>query len=76
MMAQGSSRRRSRKNGWVRMRQPITKSSREAGSARRTLAILALISAPVLAPFAWPKASQASEHGSKVSWAKTPPPTM
>jgi hypothetical protein len=47
------------------MRQPITKSSRERGSARRGLAILVLISAPVRAPFAWPKVSQANEHGSE-----------
>jgi hypothetical protein len=62
----------SKKNGCVRTRQPITKSSREAGPIRRYLAILACISLKLLVPFACPKVSQANEHGSGVSCAKTP----
>ena len=66
----------SRKNGWVRIRQPMGKSLRSSGSTRRYLTMLARISCADRAPFASPNASQASEHGSTLAWAKMPPPPI
>ena len=53
----------SRKNGWVRMRQPMGKSLRSSGSALRYLAMRAHISCAECAPFASPNASQAARAG-------------
>src|SRR3954451_22547745 len=67
---------RSKKNGCVRTRHPMTKSSRSSGLIFRYLAIRARISIRDRAPFASLKASHATEHGIELAWAKTPPPTM
>src|ERR1700688_1435159 len=52
-----------KKTGFVRMRHPITKSPRTAGSARRYLMMRRRMSVSELAPFASLNASQAREHG-------------
>src|SRR6476660_5536084 len=69
-------RARSKKNGWVRTRQPIEKSLRSSGLTFLYLAMRVRISASERAPLASPKASQASEHGIEFACVKTPPPTM
>lgn len=65
-----------RQIGWVRIRQPIGKSLRSAGSAFLYLAIRARISCADRAPLASPKAAQAREQGKLLEYANTPPPTM
>src|SRR5579859_6639009 len=52
-----------KKNGCVRMRQPMTKSLRSVVSARRYFAMRRRISASDTAPLLAPNASHASEQG-------------
>ena len=63
----GSHASSGRKNGWVRMRHPIAKSSRLPARSLLRPAILARMAGSEAAPLASPKASQASEQGSVVA---------
>ena len=65
-----------RKNGWVRIRQPMAKSLRSPAATRLYLAMRARTSCAEAAPLASRNASHASEHGKEFECVKTPPPTM